>query len=82
MRRQCLRLKRIAVQNAGRGIGSSFLRSVLQICYDDLAAHRVELFVFEDNERAYRTYVKTGFVEEGTFATFIGMPMETFDRCA
>ena len=62
---QCLLLKRIAVRNAGRGVGSSFLRSVLQICFDDLAAHRVELFVFEDNERAYRAYLKTGFVEEG-----------------
>ena len=48
-----------------QGVGSSFLRSVLQICFDDLAAHRVELFVFEDNERACRTYLKTGFVEEG-----------------
>jgi RimJ/RimL family protein N-acetyltransferase len=62
---QCLLLKRIAVRNVGRGVGSSFLRSVLQICFDDLAAHRVELFVFEDNERACRTYLKTGFVEEG-----------------
>ena len=62
---QCLRLKRIAVRNAGRRIGSRFLRSVLRVCFDDLAAHRVELLVFEDNERAYRAYVKTGFVEEG-----------------
>ena len=62
---QCLRLKRIAVRKAGHGIGSSFLRSVLRVCFDDLTAHRVELFVFEDNERAYRAYVKNGFVEEG-----------------
>jgi len=62
---QCLRLKRIAVRNAGHGIGSRFLRSVLRVCFDDLAAHRVELFVFEDNERAYRAYKKNGFVEEG-----------------
>jgi ribosomal protein S18 acetylase RimI-like enzyme len=62
---QCVRLKRIAVQNAGRGVGSRFLRSILQICFDDLAAHRVDLFVFVDNERAYRAYLKTGFVEEG-----------------
>jgi RimJ/RimL family protein N-acetyltransferase len=41
------------------------LKSVLRVCFDELAAHRVELFVFEDNERAYRTYLKTGFVEEG-----------------
>jgi RimJ/RimL family protein N-acetyltransferase len=62
---QCLRLRRIAVQHAGRGTGSRLLRSVLKICFDDLDAHRVELFVFEDNERARRTYLKNGFVEEG-----------------
>jgi RimJ/RimL family protein N-acetyltransferase len=62
---QCLRLRRIAVQDAGRGAGSRFLRSLLKICFDDLGAHRVELFVFEDNERAHRTYLKNGFVEEG-----------------
>jgi RimJ/RimL family protein N-acetyltransferase len=62
---QCVRLRRIAVQDAGRGTGSRLLRSVLQICFDDLGAHRVELFVFEDNERAHRAYLKNGFVEEG-----------------
>jgi RimJ/RimL family protein N-acetyltransferase len=62
---QCIRLRRIAVGNAGRGVGSSLLRSVLQICFDDLAAHRVDLHVFVENERAYRTYLKTGFTEEG-----------------
>ncbi|WP_430649646.1 GNAT family N-acetyltransferase [Bradyrhizobium retamae] len=62
---QCLRLRRIAVQDAGHGIGSRFLHSLLKICFDDLGAHRVELFVFEDNERAYRAYLKNGFVEEG-----------------
>jgi RimJ/RimL family protein N-acetyltransferase len=61
---QCVRLRRIAVRNAGRGVGSSLLRSVLRICFDDLAAHRVELMVFVDNERAYRTYLRTGFTEE------------------
>jgi ribosomal protein S18 acetylase RimI-like enzyme len=58
---QCIRLRRIAVGNAGRGFGSVLLRSVLQICFDDLAAHRVELHVFAENERAYRTYLKNGF---------------------
>jgi len=61
----CVRLRRIAVENAGRGAGSKLLRSVLQICFGDLAAHRVELFVFIDNDRAYRTYLRTGFAEEG-----------------
>ena len=62
---RCLRLRRIAVQDAGRGTGSRFLRSLLEICFDDLDAHRVELFVFEDNERAHRAYLKNAFVEEG-----------------
>jgi RimJ/RimL family protein N-acetyltransferase len=61
----CVRLRRIAVGNTGRGVGSVLLRSVLQICFEDLAANRVELFAFVDNERAYRTYLKTGFSEEG-----------------
>jgi ribosomal protein S18 acetylase RimI-like enzyme len=61
----CVRLRRIAVGRAGRGVGSGLLRSVLQICFEYLAANRVELFVFVDNERAYRTYLRTGFSEEG-----------------
>ena len=62
---QCLRLRRIAVQDAGRGTGSRLLQALLKICFDDLGAHRVELFVFENNERARRAYLKNGFVEEG-----------------
>jgi RimJ/RimL family protein N-acetyltransferase len=62
---QSVRLRRIAVENTGRGVGSVLLRSVLQICFNDLAAHRVDLYVFVENERAYRTYLKTGFVAEG-----------------
>src|SRR6187399_1821137 len=48
---QCVRLRRIAVGTPGCGVGSDLLRSVLQICFEDLAAHRVELFVFVENER-------------------------------
>ena len=62
---QCIRLRRIAVGNAGHGVGSGLLRSVLQTCFDDLAAHRVDLHVFVENERAYRAYLKNGFTEEG-----------------
>ena len=62
---QCVRLRRIAVQDAGHGTGSRLLQALLKICFDDLGAHRVELFVFEANERAHRTYLKNGFVDEG-----------------
>ena len=60
-----IRLKRIVVQNAGCGTGSRFLQGLLKICFGELDAHRIELFVFVDNERAYRTYLKNGFVAEG-----------------
>jgi RimJ/RimL family protein N-acetyltransferase len=62
---QCVRLRCIAVQDAGHGTGSRLLQSLLKICFDDLGAHRVELFVFEANERAHRAYLKNGFVDEG-----------------
>jgi RimJ/RimL family protein N-acetyltransferase len=62
---RCVRLRRIAVRSAGRGVGSALLRSVVKFCFNDLAAHRIELLVFEANERACRTYLKNGFVEEG-----------------
>ena len=62
---QCIRIRRIIAQNPGRGIGSRFLRSILTICFNELAAHRVELLVHMENERARRVYAKTGFFEEG-----------------
>jgi RimJ/RimL family protein N-acetyltransferase len=62
---RCIRLRRIIARNPQRGVGSRFLRSVLDICFGELAAHRVELLVHLDNERARRVYAKTGFAEEG-----------------
>lgn len=60
-----IRLKRIIARNPERGIGSQFLRSVLDVCFNELAAHRVDLFVHMHNERARRVYAKIGFAEEG-----------------
>jgi RimJ/RimL family protein N-acetyltransferase len=62
---RCVRLKRIIARNPQRGVGSQFLRSVLDVCFSELAAHRVDLFVHMHNERARRVYAKIGFTEEG-----------------
>lgn len=62
---RCLRLRRIIARNPERGTGSKFLRSILDICFTELAAHRVELHVHLNNERARRVYAKIGFAEEG-----------------
>ena len=60
-----IRLRRIVSRNPGHGFGSRFLRSILRICFDELAAHRIDLNVHIDNERALRVYERAGFVEEG-----------------
>jgi RimJ/RimL family protein N-acetyltransferase len=60
-----IRLKRIIARNPERGTGSKFLRSVLDVCFNELAAHRVDLFCHLNNERARRVYANIGFTEEG-----------------
>src|SRR5262249_43908170 len=39
---RCIRVRRIIARNPERGVGSTFLRSVLDTCFNELAAHRVE----------------------------------------
>lgn len=49
----------------GKGIGTMAVRELLAVGFEELALHRIYLHVFEDNERAYRTYLGCGFREEG-----------------
>lgn len=58
-------LKRIAVADAGKGNGSLLLRELLNWVFTETDTNRVDLDVFEDNERAKRAYEKTGFKTEG-----------------
>jgi RimJ/RimL family protein N-acetyltransferase len=67
---RCVHLRRIIARNPERGTGSIFLRSVLDICFTDLAARRVELIVHLNNERARKVYAKIGFAEEGILRDF------------
>lgn len=60
-----LLLRRIAIAGKGRGHGSAALRLVARYCFDVLGFHRLWLYVAVDNKRAYRWYLKHGFVEEG-----------------
>lgn len=61
----CTLLRRIAVAQPGRGLGSALLRETLRHCFAARGAHRVELMVFTDNDRARAAYAKAGFREEG-----------------
>ncbi len=48
-----------------RGYGSDAVRTLLRHGFENLNFHRVYLYVFEDNERAIKIYLRHGFQEEG-----------------
>jgi RimJ/RimL family protein N-acetyltransferase len=56
-------LRRIAVLAPGRGVGSAFLRWLIDQAFAE-GVERFRLAVFEDNARARRVYARFGFVPE------------------
>ncbi len=58
-------LKRIVLQDKGRGIGRRCVRQLKQMAFRDLKAHRFWLDVKSLNVRALALYASEGFVEEG-----------------
>ena len=61
-----LYLKRIAAARTGEGIGTAFLRLLIEWAFAHSSAHRFYLDCFADNARAQRAYAKLGFIREGT----------------
>lgn len=49
----------------GKGYGQEAIELLQQFVFHTLNLHRLELDVYEYNERAYKCYLKCGFVEEG-----------------
>jgi RimJ/RimL family protein N-acetyltransferase len=49
----------------GKGIGIQMLRRLLQIGFDGLGLHRIDLVVFDFNRAAIKCYEGVGFVKEG-----------------
>lgn len=49
----------------GRGIGTQMTRKLLDIGFNQLRLHRIDLVVFDFNKAAIRCYEKLGFVKEG-----------------
>lgn len=49
----------------GRGLGTEAMQLILRHAFEELNLHRILLRVFTFNERAIKSYVKIGFVEEG-----------------
>ena len=65
-----LHLKRIAVREPGRGLGSIMLEKLLDHVYATSDTNRIDLDVFTGNDRARRTYEKAGFQLEGTLRDY------------
>ena len=60
-----LELKRIVLQDKGRGVGRACVRQLKAMAFSDLRAHRFWLDVKSLNARALALYTGEGFVEEG-----------------
>ena len=58
-------LKRIAVAAPGRGDGARLLRGLIDHVFAETETNRLDLDVFEGNERAKRAYESAGFTAEG-----------------
>jgi RimJ/RimL family protein N-acetyltransferase len=64
-------LQRLAVARPGRGIGSAFLRTVIDEMFGATPCHRFWLDVFADNAVARGLYGSLGLVEEGVLREVI-----------
>ena len=47
-----------------KGYGTDAARTLVRFAFDEMNLHRVELHVFDFNERAIASYRKCGFIEE------------------
>lgn len=50
-----------------KGIGRQMIDAVLEVAFDSLNLHRVDLGVFDFNKSAIACYEKAGFITEGRF---------------
>lgn len=74
----CAHLRRIAVAQPGQGLGGLLLQAALAHVFGNTQAHRFQLHVYVDNERARRVYVRAGFVQDGILRDARRMPDGTF----
>jgi RimJ/RimL family protein N-acetyltransferase len=54
-------------ENRGKGFGLQIINCVLDIAFNKLKLHRVDLGVFDFNKSAIACYEKAGFIIEGNF---------------
>lgn len=69
----------IAREFWGQGLGTEALRLLVQYAFMELNLHRLQLTVFDYNERAVAVYRKLGFQHEGTFREFMQRDGQWYD---
>ncbi len=74
----CAHLRRIAVAQPGEGLGTVLLEAALTHVFGTTHAHRFQLHVYVDNERARRVYARAGFIEDGILRDARRMPDGAF----
>ena len=70
----CAHLRRIAVARPGEGLGAALLGAALVHVFGATPAHRLQLLVYAENERARRAYRRAGLVEEGLLRDIRRLP--------
>lgn len=55
------------LENRNKGIGLQMINAILDMAFNKLNLHRVDLGVFDFNETAIACYKKAGFIIEGSF---------------
>lgn len=70
----CAYLRRIAVARPGQGLGAALLGAALVHVFATTPAHRLQLLVYPENERARRAYARAGLTEEGVLRDIRRLP--------
>lgn len=61
----------IGGDNRGKGYGKEALQLALKLAFQEFNLYRLQLTVFDYNKQAKKLYEQLGFVQEGTYRSFL-----------
>jgi len=62
-----------------KGFGTEAMELLLEYAFNTVNLHRIELYTYEYNDRAIKSYTKVGFVEEGRRRQFMYFKGKYYD---
>lgn len=69
----------IGRDNRGKGYGKDALKLIMKLAFLEFNLYRLQLTVFEYNEKAMALYEELGFVKEGSYRSFLERDNKRFD---